>query len=306
MSTTMAKIKSIRKLEKKNDRYDLCVPSTSNFFANGILIHNTSQRYGKVLEINEIPLSWWKRTLNKLGAHYEPEQKRGYKLYYGTRRVEMNNKMKRDGGWYGSDEFRYNCGRGWVENLRKGEVVYGEIVGWTHNGAPIMEPGNPRDLSDKNFSKKYGDKMYYKYGCEPGTCKFFVYRICMVNEDGISFDLPWPQVQKRAGELGLECVPEFTQYRGIYSGNDGVANQYSIWPLKDIVAELVQGPDLLDPSHIREGVVVRVETKDGIYCLKEKSFEFKVMEQGVKDDDTKVDIEEAEDLNGQQPDTEVP
>ena len=36
------KIKSIKKLPYKLDRYDLTINSTHNFFANGILIHNTS------------------------------------------------------------------------------------------------------------------------------------------------------------------------------------------------------------------------------------------------------------------------
>ena len=36
------KLKKITKLEKKLDRYDLTISSTGNFFANGILIHNTS------------------------------------------------------------------------------------------------------------------------------------------------------------------------------------------------------------------------------------------------------------------------
>ena len=43
------KIKSIRKLPKKLDRYDLTINSTHNFFANNILIHNTSFICGNVL-----------------------------------------------------------------------------------------------------------------------------------------------------------------------------------------------------------------------------------------------------------------
>lgn len=42
------KIKSIEKLNKPNDRYDLTIPKNHNFFANGILIHNTSGRTGHV------------------------------------------------------------------------------------------------------------------------------------------------------------------------------------------------------------------------------------------------------------------
>ena len=41
----LTKIKSIKKISRK-DRYDLTVPKNSNFFANGVLIHNTSGRTG--------------------------------------------------------------------------------------------------------------------------------------------------------------------------------------------------------------------------------------------------------------------
>lgn len=42
------KIKSIEKLNGPNDRYDLVIPKNHNFFANGILIHNSSGRTGYV------------------------------------------------------------------------------------------------------------------------------------------------------------------------------------------------------------------------------------------------------------------
>jgi len=71
------KIKKIRKLPK-GDRYDLTVPETSNFFANGILIHNTSQRTGYVKYDNR---SWWQRLLR-----FEPS----YQIVTGTRNVVKN------------------------------------------------------------------------------------------------------------------------------------------------------------------------------------------------------------------------
>ena len=42
------KIKSIKKISIR-DRYDLTMPITHNFFANGILIHNTSAIFAHVL-----------------------------------------------------------------------------------------------------------------------------------------------------------------------------------------------------------------------------------------------------------------
>ena len=45
----LVKIKSIKKLDKVYDRYDLTICSTNNFYANDILIHNTSHVIGNVL-----------------------------------------------------------------------------------------------------------------------------------------------------------------------------------------------------------------------------------------------------------------
>jgi hypothetical protein len=58
------------------------------------------------------------------------------------------------------------------------------------------------------------------------------------------------------------------------------------------VESLVEGPSFLDPSHIKEGVVLRIESDQGIQFLKHKSHIFKVLEGISKDDDQAVDIEE--------------
>ena len=58
------KIKKITKLEEKLDRYDLTVSSTGNFFANGILIHNTSWIAGKVKTRNPKKIAFHKRLWN--------------------------------------------------------------------------------------------------------------------------------------------------------------------------------------------------------------------------------------------------
>ena len=42
------KIKSITKIPR-TDRYDLTVSATNNFFANGVLIHNTSAVFSNIL-----------------------------------------------------------------------------------------------------------------------------------------------------------------------------------------------------------------------------------------------------------------
>lgn len=100
-------------------------------------------------------------------------------------------------------------------------------------------------------------------------------------------DLSWPQVKKRAKELGLECVPELP---------------CPVNPSPEVLVETVKAhtewpdgtprPSVLDHRHIREGVVVRYESEHGIGWLKNKAFAFGVLEGYLKESDEYVDAEE--------------
>ena len=68
---------------------------------------------------------------------------------------------------------------------------------------------------------------------------------------------------------------------------------YRPFRLSNLVSDLEVGPSTLDHTHIREGVVVRVENPDGTtHFLKAKSYEFKVLEGIIKNNDSYVDMEE--------------
>jgi hypothetical protein len=56
--------------------------------------------------------------------------------------------------------------------------------------------------------------------------------------------------------------------------------------------DLIEGPDPLDSSHIREGIVIRVESSDGVRWAKHKSFSFKCLDQSLRDNDKFTDPEE--------------
>jgi hypothetical protein len=60
-----------------------------------------------------------------------------------------------------------------------------------------------------------------------------------------------------------------------------------------MVTGLGTGPSVLDPSHIKEGVCVRIEGGLNNKTYKFKSFEFKVLEGIIKDSGV-VDAEEAQ------------
>jgi len=207
---------------------------------------------------------------------------------------------------HGSEQFRYNVMQG--ISLHKGEILYGEVVGWVLPDKPIMSQSISKEIKksfDKVFSKQYpGDQMIYKYGVPNGSAEFHVYRIAHVNEDGHVVDLPWTQVVRRAKELGLKTVQLMElKYAKVQDGVfPVVAYNYqnpfiydgNIRDLQELVNNLLEMPSILDMSHIEEGVVLRIEQPDGtIRFIKQKSFAFGVLEGYMKLDDNYVDTEEA-------------
>lgn len=111
----------------------------------------------------------------------------------GTRRVVLDTFD--DGGFYGNNAFREKHAKVFEGKLHKGETVYYEVVGFTDDGAPIMNPGNNSKLNDKEFTKQYGKTTTFSYGCAPDgkehpKSDLFVYRMTMTNEDGDVVEYP--------------------------------------------------------------------------------------------------------------------
>lgn len=247
-------------------------------------LHGTSARYSFVQEETTLKRQWWEVLLFR-----KTRTILQYAHLSGTRRVILSDVRKDvNGGFYGNHAFRLD----FMDNVRallhKGEIVYGEIVGFSSMGKSIMPSVSTESLRDKKFKKQYGSTMTYKYGCPEGGHRFYVYRIVMVNEDGHLTDLPWQNVQHRAQELGLETVPTFEG--PILFKKNNLEN------FTKLVQESAIGPSVLDSSHIREGVCVRVEAPARTYNIKEKSTEFKILEGIIKDDANYIDTEEAEDI----------
>jgi hypothetical protein len=264
-------------------------------------VHGTSHRVGHVLD--EIHYRdtrpSWKKWLGLLAR--KPWNcsfsKLEWTILNGTRRVVLQSEKDIDGGFYGSHKFRYDAVNSWAPFLHKGEVVYGELVGYSDNATPIMQQRALKGIKELNeVRKQYGEEMSYSYGCQPGECRFYVYRITQVNEDGIQHELTWPQVKTRAGELGIATVPEMKIGSHLFAENMR-ANPFLYYGntegLQALVDDLMEGPSTLDPSHIREGVVVRVDKPNGTTdFLKAKSFTFGLLEGYIKSDEDYVDLEE--------------
>ena len=274
-------------------------------------LHGTSGRTAYVKTFKGMKRTFWDWLFRREGkAIYD------WGVVSGTRRTVMDTF---EGGFYGSNEFRRQYHDFFDGKLWKGETVYYEIVGFTHDGKPIMGVCDNKKLKDKEFIKQYGDTTTFSYGCAPlgfkmntsyfegnieeGIVKecpqsrIFVYRMTMTNEDG---------------EV-VEYTPEFTRYRCMYMGVDFVPVEWSgiipqnpashddstitagEWVMKK-AEQFYDGPEPLDPTHIREGVVVRIINRPTFTAYKHKNFNFKVLENIIKDVADAPDMEEAEEL----------
>lgn len=240
-------------------------------------VHGTSARTGLLPCVKE--LNWFQKLWNKvLGEKFKTSE---YKYVTGSRRVVLDAKQVDDGGHYSGKQFRATIHNKIKDiGLYYGETIYYEIVGYSEDGALIMGTHN---IEDPKLKKRYGDKMIYKYGCDPGVYKIAVYRITRTSSDGAVTELPWTQMVTRCRELGLDTVPQIKE-PFIYDGNSS--------KLLELCEELSQGNSLLDTDHIREGVVLRVEAPNIEIHYKYKSFWFCELEGIAKNSDSYVDPEE--------------
>jgi len=163
--------------------------------------------------------------------------------------------------------------------LHKGETLYYEIVGFD-NTKPIM---GIQKVTDKELVPVYGTQMVYTYGCSLTNTpvNMYVYRITSTNIDGNVVEYMPQQVENRCSHLGINMVP-WIKKPFVFNGNT--------MELLTMCEEAVKGSSLLDPSHIKEGVVVRNHTTNKAY--KYKNFVFLGLEGHQKDDKDFVDIEE--------------
>ena len=231
----------------------------------------------------------------------------------GTRRTVLDSY---DGGFYGSNLFRKQYHDFFEGKLLKGETVYYEILGFTHDGDPIMAQCNNEKLQDKEFVKQYGKTTTFSYGCDPnGTrptvtpgcvagcpdkpqSRMFVYRMTMTNEDGDVVEYTPDQVRYRCMYMGADFVP--VEWSGLIPENPGSHDDPTItageW-IMNKAKQFYDGPEPLDPTHIREGVVVRIINRPTFTAYKHKNFAFKVLEGIIKDTATAPDMEEADGLD---------
>jgi len=244
--------------------------------------HGSSGRTGHLQQ--EITTNWfqvfWNKTIGKIGLKF---QEKKWAIVSGTRRVVLDPSVTEENGTYSGKKFR-SIIHSRIKNscIPKGFTLYYEIVGYDEEGGLIM---GAHKIEDEEMKKKYGNKMVYSYGCQPGEFRVLVYRITQTNEEGRVSELPIHQVKHWCDRLGFEMVPQlhppFT-YKGDQEG------------LMHLCERLSQGSDVLDPSHIKEGVVVRVDAPGQETHLKYKSYHFCELEGIAKNTEGYIDMEEVE------------
>ena len=238
-------------------------------------VHGTSQRLGYVQDEKE--LKWYHKLGLKVGLPLETTE---FRYLGGTRNVLLD---KLTTGFY-SNDFRERASLPFYGKLRRGELVFYEVVGYENGEAPIMPRVYTDKLKDKEIQKRWGTSVVYDYGCPTGQFDIYVYRIALSMPDGHIIDLPWNDVKRRCVQMGIKHVPEEVPVF-VYDGN--VEN------LTKLVEELTEKDDPLFTQHPKEGVVVRVDNCTELTCYKSKSFVFKLLEGIIKEDETYVDTEEA-------------
>lgn len=241
-------------------------------------LHGTSGRTQNSLEIKKKRRCLFLKKVFKL----KDKEVKQFRLVSGTRRTVLKSF---DGGYYGNDMFRKKWHDFFEEKLPKGMCVYYEIVGWVNESTPIMGRCNNKLVKDKEFERMYGKETVFTYGCEPGECDMYVYRMTMTNDDGVVIELPTEEVIMWCEKLGCKFVPVLDKF--LFTTVEDLNERVNKW---------LDLPDEIDPRHISEGVVARIDNRSKFTAYKRKSFSFKVLEGIIKDTSDVPDIEEAEEL----------
>lgn len=241
-------------------------------------LHGTSHRVSRTLKKYKF------NKLKQLCNKHLPLKFKDFDYEYvsGSRRVTLNNK-KTDDGYYKNNKFRQDINKQIEQRgIKRGESIFGEIVGYVENDKPIMAIHKPKE---KALKEKYGNKFCYSYGCEPNQSKFYVYRITQTSLDGNVIELSNYQMRARCSELGLNCVP-LLEGPFIYYQQDKET-------LLNVCKVLSEGDSSLDNRHLKEGVVIRVEGPNNYETFfKYKSWDFMELEGFLKNKENYVDLEE--------------
>lgn len=269
-------------------------------FKPGDLIEITRKLHGTSARIGYLPvLKGYKRTLWDKITRKDGTPIYQYDYINGTRRTII---CDWDGGFYGSNEFRKHAFEAIKGKLHEGEEIFMELVGFTDDGVPIMGSVSNKKTNDKAFIKQYGDMTTFSYGCDPTGVTapkndFYVYRMTLTTHDGYTVEYSPEYTRYRCEQMGVKFVP--VEWRGYIPEHPASENDDTITAGEWIMNKAEQyydGPEPIDPRHVREGVVVRLVDKPSFTAYKIKNFSFKLISGIAVAETNPVDETIAEEL----------
>lgn len=145
-------------------------------------LHGTSWRGGRVPVRRQ--LKWHERLAQKLGVKVAEHD---VDVVFGSRQVIKDIHNPNQQHFYGVDLWT-EFGQIIEDRIPANMIVYGELVGWTADGAPIQKG--------------------HTYGVPEGEVQLYVYRVSLITSAGELYDLSWDQVRLFCGEHGFQHVPE--------------------------------------------------------------------------------------------------
>ena len=152
----------------------------------------------------------------------------------------------------------------------------------------------------------------------------YVYRMTMTNEDGDVVEYTPDFMRYRCEQMGAKTVPVFAKghicmdgsvsWVNVLTGEDmttAIGNEvrendpYSFEfnpgdSVKAVAEQFYDGPDPIGKTRVREGVVVRIVNRPKFAAYKHKNFSFKVLEGIIKEVADAPDMEEAQDVAGEE------
>jgi len=234
-------------------------------------LHGTSIRLGNIPVRRR--LKWHERALKKLGVRIVEQE---HDLIAGSRQVTKDPRSLTQNHFYKTDI--------WTRKLLEvqdripvGFIIYGELVGWTPDGAPIQKG--------------------HTYRVAKGESELFVYRVAMISDAGDLYDLSWDQVRMFCGEHGFQHVAEL--WRGFKKDFDPAA-----FSEKDFFRTFTKTPGLAysdqpvplspDSTGADEGVAIRVERGGRVPLLFKIKNDSHYLYETAQLDAGEVDMESAE------------
>jgi hypothetical protein len=271
-------------LETKKFRYEveaLKHKKNCTFYVTEKL-HGTSGRTGYVQV--ERKKTWWMNLLEKyLKIKIDTNE---YQLVTGTRQTLQF-------GYSGRDSYRYLVSDVLAPFIKKGESVYYEILGYKLDGGKIQHDMSPKAV-DKEFAEQWGDSMNWCYGRTPESPLLVaIYNWTLITETGTKFTYPWDYITYRVNKIAQVLNNPKVEVITVPMLHRFTSEDLNIMNLSGFIELLTEQPSTFNTCY-REGVCIRVERNGTLYDIyKNKSFPFRMMEQGNKDKDI-IDIEETE------------